>query len=248
MSVDLVDAISVGATVVTVAILVLGIYRALEMRGGFGNSAYRSRATWSAFLMLIILILMVTNFINFPSSGILSFLGALPFLALIFTIFAYADGSVRVAMETDFFHRDTLGWSRMRWPAMVVLVFFVIGAFGGTAVSNLTAQEQYWVDNVVNLFFFAVAAIIAYSAAALILGARRSSDRTLRRSILFLGLALCTLVVSLVATSFLSDGTLPYVIVNKGTGVVGIYLIYRSAMSLSPIGKIERDAESPVSN
>jgi hypothetical protein len=31
---------------------------------------------------------------------------------------------------------------------------------------------------------------------------------------------------------------------NQGTGVVGIYLIYRSAMSLSPIGKIGWDVES----
>lgn len=242
MSVDLVDIVSVGATVLVVAILAVGIFRTLEMRRVFVNGAYRSRATWSAFLMLVILILMLTNFINFPSSGILSFLGALPFLALIFTIFAYSDGSVLSTIETDFFHRNTLGWLRVRWPATIVIIVFVIVVLISSAIPNLTVAEQFWVDNLVNLFFFAIAVFIAYAAAALIVGARRSSDRTLRRSILLLGLALSTLALSLIVTSFLDEGTLPYVIVNKGTAVAGIYLIYLSVMALSPIAKIEPDA------
>jgi hypothetical protein len=46
-----------------------------------------------------------------------------------------------------------------------------------------------------------------------------------------------------VSTPF-ATGSLPYVIVNQGTAVVGIYLIYRSVMALSPIGKIEREVGS----
>jgi len=242
MCADLVDVINVGATVVTVAILAVGIFRALKLRRAFVNGVYRSRATWSAFLMLVIMILMLTNFINFPSSGILSLIGAAPVLALIFTVFAYSDRSVLVAIETDFFHRNTLGWLRVRWPATIVIIVFVIVVLVSSAIPNLTVEEQSWANNIGSLFFFAIAAIIAYAAAALIVGARRSSDRTLRMSILLLGLALSTLALSLIVTSFLNEGTLPYVIVNKGTGVVGIYLIYRSVMALSPIGKIERDA------
>jgi len=30
------------------------------------------------------------------------------------------------------------------------------------------------------------------------------------------------------------------VIVNQGTALVGIYLIYRSVMSLSPLGRVEK--------
>ena len=86
-----------------------------------------------------------------------------------------------------------------------------------------------------------VAGILGYLTAALIVGARRSADRSLRRSILLLGLALATLVFSIVVTSFLTSGTLPYVIVNQGTGLVGIYLIYRSVMSLTPLGRVEKN-------
>jgi hypothetical protein len=46
-------------------------------------------------------------------------------------------------------------------------------------------------------------------------------------------------VISLIATTPLNQGTLPYVIVNNGTAIVGIYLLYRAVMSLSPLSRVE---------
>jgi hypothetical protein len=241
MSVDIVGAVNIVTTVVIVAILIVGVYRALEMRKVFVNLAYRSRATWSAFLMLVILILMLTNFIAIPSTGFLSAIEGLFFFVVIFTFFSYADRSVLVAMEADFFHRDTLGWLRIRWAAAVGLLAFVAVEIGAPSIGNPTAQEQLLENALSELFFVVFAVVLAYVAAALIIGARRSADRNLRRSILLLGLALSTLVLSILVTNFLSEGTLPYAIVNKGTGVVGIYLIYRSVMSLSPLGRVQKD-------
>jgi hypothetical protein len=237
MSVDFPAVANAAATVVIIAILFVGIYRASQIRRAFVNSAYRSRATWSAFLMLIILIVMVANYVPFPSSGILSTVGALPFIALLLAIFAYAERSAIVAMETDFFHRNTLGWLRARWPAAIVLVAFDAADVALSPVAEPNALELA----LANLAFVAVIGVLAYATATLVIGARRSSDRTLRRSILLLGLALSTLVLSLVLTFPLVEGTLPFVIVNKGTALVGIYLIYRSMMSLSPLGRIDKD-------
>lgn len=241
MSVDIVEAIDVGSTVVILAILVLGIYRAVEMRRAFVSAVYRSRATWSILLMLIIIILFLSNFISFPSSGALAVVGFLPFLALILVFVAYADRSIVVAIQTDFFHRDTLAWPSVRWPAAIALVGFVIALVVGGNILTPTEQSSFLGVLFNDLFFAFLAAILAYIAAALVVGARRSADRTLRRSILLLGLALFTLVLSIVVTSPLTSGTLPFAIVNQGTGIVGIYLIYRSVMSLSPVGHVEKD-------
>ena len=240
MSIDLPTVIDIGSTVLIVGILVLGIYRALEMRRAFVGGVYRSRATWSTLLMLVIIAVMLSNFVPTPSSGILSVVAFLPFIALILVITAYGDRSVLVAIETDFFHRNTLGWTRVRWPAAIgIVTFVIILVIGGSIMTP--AEQSGPLGTILNdLFFPILAGILGYLTAALIVGARRSADRTLRRSILLLGLALATLVLSIVVTSGLTSGTLPYVIVNQGTGVVGIYLIYRSVMSLSPLGHVEK--------
>lgn len=239
MSIDLPGAINVGATALIIGILVLGIYRALEMRRGFVRGAYRSRATWSTFLMVVIITSQVANYS--PDSGILSLLGIVPFVALLVVIFAYADRSVLVAIDTDFFHRDTLAYHRVRWPAAIAFAAsFIVVAGGGVILSP--AQQSSVLGEILNdLFYVALVGILGYLTAALIVGARRSADRTLRRSILLLGLALSTLVFSIVVTNPLTPNSLPYVIVNQGTGIIGIYLIYRSVMSLSPLGRVEKN-------
>jgi hypothetical protein len=247
MSVDVLGLFNNASNIVLSAILILGIYRALQMRGAFVNPAYRSRATGSVFLMLLLLITFLTIYAPFPSSGALSVIGFLPFLAVILTFFVYADRSVLVAIETDFFHRNTLRWFQVRWPAglalvaavaLLVLTIVFLPAFNGFP------PPDYPVLGLVAFFMFlaVIPLVLAYSTAALIVGARRSSDKTLRRSILLLGLALSTLVLDLVLTSPFTQGTLPYVVVSNGTAVVGIYLIYRSVMSLSPLGRVEKEA------
>jgi hypothetical protein len=240
MSVDLASALNVGLTIVTLAILGVGIYRALGMRRAFVNGYYRSRATWSTLLMLVINITMVSNFIPTPNSGVLSAIGFVPFIALILVILAYADRSVLVAMETDFFHRNTLGWRRARLPVYVIYVAFAVPEFVVSAVVTPAELASPLGDAFNTVFFVVVVIILAYATAGMIIGARRSADRALRRSILLLGLALSTLVLSIVVTFPLTEGTLPFVIVNQGTAVVGIYLIYRSVMSLTLLGKVEK--------
>jgi hypothetical protein len=239
MSVDILGLANNAANVVIMAILVLGIYRALQMRGAFVNPAFRSRATWSGFLMLTILTVFVSNYAPVSSSGVLSLVGFLPFIALLLVIFAYADKSVLVAIETDFFHRDTLGWRHARWPVALV---FVVSLGAAIMVGNPSAGAPLW-EFVVGqvLWLVATAVVLSYCTIALIVGARRSSDRALRRSILLFGEALSTLVFSIVASTPFNQGTLPYVIINQGTSLVAIYLIYRSVMSLSPLGRVKEE-------
>jgi hypothetical protein len=244
MSVDIPGAINAVCTFVVIGILLVGIFRALEMRRAFVAGAYRSRATWSALLMLVIIPTQVESSVNLPETGLLSLVSIIPFLALVFVIFAYADQSVLVAIETDFFHRDTLGWLRARWPVAVFLVCFLAVEVVGAIVLTPAEQNSLLGDLLNGVFFFSLVPILGYVTGSLIVGARRSADQTLRRSILLLGLAISTLVISFVVSTPFATGSLPYVIVNQGTAVVGIYLIYRSVMALSPIGKIEREVGS----
>jgi len=58
---------------------------------------------------------------------------------------------------------------------------------------------------------------------------------------MLLGLVISTLVLSMVLTIPFTEG-LPYAIVYQGSTVVGVYLLYRSIMALSPINTIERIA------
>jgi hypothetical protein len=189
--------------------------------------------------MVVILISFFSDFIPFPATGPLSALGFLPFVAILLTFFAYADRSVLVAMETDFFHRNTLGWLRARRPAGLLMLVSLVAV--NALELSIPGQPPLWAPFVADSLFLVVAVDLGYATAALIVGARRSSDRTLRRSLLYLGFALATLVLDLILTTPLNGGTLPFVIISQGTAVVGIYLIYRSVTSLSPLGKIEKE-------
>jgi hypothetical protein len=239
MPVDILGLANNAANVVIMAILVLGIYRALQLHRAFVNPNFRSRATWSGFLMLMILITFLNNYL--PSSSPLSIIGFLPFIALLMVIFAYVDKSVLITMETDFFHRDTLGWLRARKPIALVFVACLVV---GVTLSDPDLGATPWENNVGFVFFLAATVgVLSYCTAAMIVGARRSSDRALRRSILLVGLALSTLVFSIAAASPFDQGSLLYVIINQGTGLVGISLIYKSVMSLSPLGRVEKELD-----
>lgn len=241
MSVDPVALLNYAATVVVISILVLGIYRATQLRKAFVNRIYRSRMTWYVILMLTIIVTSLASVLPIPSTGILNLIGFIPFLALLVIIYAFVDRTVLVAIENDFFHRNTLHWHGLRLPVGIVLMV-------STTVAAITSSspDPGWqlLGNL--LFVIVLPGAISYETAALIIGARRTSDRALKRSILLLGLALSTLAFSIVASTPFSSGTLPYVIVNEGTTVVGMVLIYYSVMSLSPLSRVMKEIGSAV--
>ena len=238
MSVDLAGWINYGATGVALLILILGIVRAVEIRRAFVNPIFRSRATWMALLMVVIIIVNIDGLTPASSAfGLLGLVGFLPFLALILVIYAYVDGCVRVAIETDFFHRETLGWSRVRRPVGICLfVSFVAAAVVPTIVPTATAIP-FWGSAVLNGSFVVIVLILAYCAAAMVIGARRSPNKSLRKSILLLGISLFTFVLTLIITSPLVQGTLAFVILNQGLSIPGIYLLYLSVSSLSTLAR-----------
>jgi hypothetical protein len=231
---------------VEAAILIVGVFRALVMRRAFVNHAYRSRATWSGFLLLVLAIGVLSSFISFPSSGPLSILGFLPVLAALLIAFTIVDRSVVVAMGTDFFHRNTLDWLRVRWPAALALtVSFVSFTASAIFLPPFTSfplpSSPLWELVGFYQFLVVIPVVYSYSATALILAARRTSDRTLKRNIRFLGLALGKFVINFVLTAPFPSDSLLYAFLNNSTSMLSYFLLYKSVMSLSPIAKVEKD-------
>jgi hypothetical protein len=86
------------------------------------------------------------------------------------------------------------------------------------------------------------------SAAALVIGTRRSADPVLKMSLKWLGLALIFYVLSFVINPIVGL-TIPtltqfeffysyYALPSGVVGIVSAYCLYRSARSLAPIGRI----------
>ena len=212
------------------------------MRKAFVNSTYRSRATWYVILMSVIIVANANTLVPNPGTGgFWSFVGLLPFLGLIATIFAFVDKSVLVAMENDFFHRNTFYWRRLRWPLGVTLV--VSFASAAAAFSFALPSDATDAPTLVLIAYFVAfiyPIILSYSTAVLITAARRTSDRILKRSIFLFGLAMATFVLSILSGSIFPNGSVGSLIVNQGPNIAGTYLVYRSALSLSPVGHIQK--------
>ena len=251
MSVDPALVLNVAATAVVILILLVGVFRVFQMRRAFVNPVYRSRATWYALLMFTIMATNVDGVISTPPEPVYLYLSFLPFVVLILMIFGFVDRSVLVAMETDFFHRNTLLWRQFRWPMLVGLLVTVAAFFFEVqALSSLSGfpslDSPLGLQAAFYLFLVALPLVLGYSTIALIVAARRTSDRVLKRSILILGIALSTFVVSLVATTPLTSGTLLYVIVNQAFTIPGIYLFYVSAMSMVPLARVREDESAAM--
>ncbi|MDA4135913.1 MAG: hypothetical protein OK449_02785 [Thaumarchaeota archaeon] len=231
---------------VQVVILVVGIYSALGLRKGFVDAAYRSRALWSTLLMTVIAITIAEGFVPVPGGLLGNLVGFLPFAAIIGVSFAFIDRTVLVAMSSDFFHRDTLRWSQIRTPASAVLaasfLFLLAVLVVGFQLLNYgSAQgEPFWLNVAFTQFILVSAGILGLGAVAAIVGSRRTPDMTLKRSIRLLGSALMLFVLSLVVYSVSSSDAATILGDFLTTGAT--YAVYLSVKSLTPLGKVSKDA------
>src|SRR5579862_2712144 len=113
---DVLNLAQLIAYIVTIAIAGFGTIRALQMAKVFSSKLYRSRASWTAALLAILIVNSVFGDIPaFSTWGIynLSF-GEISFVFLLLFIFVFVDRNLLTLKEIDFFHRDTLSWSRIR--------------------------------------------------------------------------------------------------------------------------------------
>ncbi len=229
---DILTVVLVILGIVSIGICLAAAYRAVEIGRGLVSRVHRNRAFWTAAMLGTLMI----GFSD-PLPGTLGVdLGMIAYVLFLLLVMPFVDGAILAAEDTDFFHRDTLQWRRLRRPVFVVYYIFyvilLISTFGPS-----TSPIVSFISNVSPGLFI----IPGYAIAALVLVARRTADRNLKWYVGYLGLGLAWLVGSV----FLyNPSSVPSSTAEQAVIVVGLYFFYRAVMSLSPLGRVE---EIPVS-
>lgn len=139
------------------------------------------------------------------------------------------DCAILAALETDFFHRNTLRWKQIRLIVYPLLVADVIYTILPSSVQSSLPEVVFLAVTISFIFNF------LYTAVTAVVSARRTSDKPLRRFIMFAGLYLLGFLVNTLLFVFVTELTTPILL------VLFAYITYRMAMSLSPVGKVEKE-------
>jgi len=240
MSVDLVSIIDTASGLAFLIILILAAFRGVELMRALANRIHRNRAFWIAALcVLLALQAQVPN--GWEVGGLPIF--ELTFFMMVSVFFVFIDSTISVALEVDFFHRNTLRWRQARLIAYPIVFGWVVIFLSVTYLSGLP-NPPAWVSAVqagpVGLLFIAT---LLYSIVALVIGARRSPDMTLRRHILLLA----AFFAMFIATTFMFNytSTLSIDLISDALTVLSAYVLYRAVMTLSPLGRVGRETAAP---
>ena len=158
------------------------------------------------------------------------------------TFFAFVDTMVPVTRRSDPLLRGILHWDKVRfvlWGDLgLAAIYLVISGLDPSSTSaGLTAAVGF------PLFLLP----FVFGAPAILIGARRSRDSVLRRSLMwfggFLGLVLFDALLSFTETIVLGismhDAVLSYPALVFAPGdILAAYCIYKSARSLAPINSL----------
>jgi len=228
----------VVAEVVPGAICLYAAYWAFSVRKALAGGMYRRHA----FLLGgVSVLLAMAGFLTYSTNEVINALLSLFISALFIFAFAFIDSTVPLARRSDPLLRSILGWNRLRvalWIDMGAL------AIANTVPYFLPSNSEmgYILGNVL----WPVFAIILFGASgtALVIGARRSRDPFLQRSLKWLGLCLLVLVLVFVADTLVSslpgvtifDFYYSYYALPSGIlTIIAAYFLYRSARSLAPM-------------
>ncbi|HUI86836.1 MAG TPA: hypothetical protein VLY21_06750 [Nitrososphaerales archaeon] len=224
------------------AIFLFATYRAFTIARVLVKGAYRNRALWTGGTAFALILFEYAT--TLPASNPL---GISAFFLILLILFAFVDSSIRVAQETDFFHRSPLGWQRLRKPLYgIILGYTGIGALliliiGSTVAAISLTGEVLW--------FIIAGVSLTYSAAALVVGARRTPERSLRRFVRMLGLTIICMV--LFFTAWIPFIPFSQTVQDFGSLVsevfipLAAYFLYLAVMSLSPVGRVEEAPAQP---
>jgi hypothetical protein len=237
MSIDILSVTDEISFVVAIITLALAAYRGVEIGRAFANRLYRSRAIWAVVIIMVALVDDLTNIVPSLDTGFLSFI----FLALlILAVFVFVDVSIMATIEMDFFHRNTLHWIELRllgYPLLfgeIAIVLFL------NSFSTLPGSPA-WISSVAGSSAYtdqtglAVFGVLAYTAVALVVGARRTPDQTMKRHLQLVGFAFGLFILST-----FNDLTISNDLLNDFLAVLGPFVIYFAVMALSSVGRVEK--------
>lgn len=229
-----------ASSLIQIAILVVGLIRVIQMRKGFVDPTYRSRALWSGLMMVVVVVVNSVGLIPTPNGTEGGLLIALPIYALLGVSFAFEDRTALVAIRSDFFHRGILGWRQIRVPAG----FLLLASMALALVVNLTpeaalANPPLWTTLGTLQVFMVASILLSLGAIVMVIGSRRTPDMTLRRSIRLLGIGFGFFVVGIIG--FTASNADLATLTGDVAVALATYFLYLSAMSLTLLGRTARD-------
>ncbi len=227
---DIVNLIDNASYIIYLAVLAFATLRSVTIGINLVNRTYRSRA----FLVsLLIVFTAAQSFV--PDSWSLFGLPIfeLTYFVLIFTYLAVIDNSILVALDMDFFHRNTLYFRQARIVVYGVYLVFVLGIF---ASSMLQVHRLPIFVRIPLIGSFA--ALFFYVALTSVVAARRTQDTPMRRFLTYAAI----LIVATLVYSLINNYTylISIDLFSDSLYVATAYLMYRMVMSLSLTGKVDR--------
>lgn len=222
-------------------------YIALSVWRGLSVPIYRSRALWIGVLAIVFCL-------GFPVSGnvgrllpsnyyfvsvALTYFTLYP--AFVIAFFAWIDRTITMLVRLDFLRRDLVGWSKMRWvfrafAGATVVRAWIYSAYVTPSIfifqpgSDLSVRARFFSDPYLGVLFFIP---LIYGSIALVVGSRRTQDKTFRSHSKWLGYATGAVVLSFLSFGLTTDpilGAVPFLPVA--------YSLYRVSRFLVPIGKL----------
>jgi hypothetical protein len=247
------------------AVFIYGAYWAFAIRRALVGRIYRTQALWLGALFIAALIasdaVLLPLSDNWFVTAVVRFLAYGPWPILV--VFAFLDSTIPVLRRSDPLLRRIFHWKKLRIVIWCILAFTTL--FAGYASIYLPAcfstgntpacissamNNSGWLGAVLgfwgSLYWVDASLVLILGAAALLSGARRSSDTVLRKSLSWLGLGLlcvpCLVLVSvlegIIGMSYYgmiySYGIVPW---NAVAILLG-YALYRSARSLAPLSRL----------
>lgn len=230
------NASGVIANVVFLAILVIAIinffaaYYSFNLSRLLVDTVQKTRAIWTAALSILLSVTTLA-FILAPTSGPYSGIFVVPLIAFVLALSGLVDSTIRVAIDQDYFHRNTLHWKKLRFLfwAGILFIFVANPLFLATGFS--------YIGSGLALSFLEGVVPFAYGIATLFVSGRRSKDRKMRSYLRWVGLAVVSFLGVAVVGNILG-GAGAFLLV-----VVLAYFLYCAARSLSPTNRMEKGSE-----
>jgi len=223
------------ATVAAIVIFLFAAFRAVTIVRSLVNRFYRRRA----YAIGIFGILSAINLAIPPSWMIKGMpVDDMSYGLILLFLFALLDTTIMVSLDTDFFHRNTLRWRQARLVAYPLMVALTIVTSAGGLLIIIGYLPQNYQSTGIGFAIQVVSAVVflpslVYAILTATVSARRISDATLKRFMMFLGILVLLYVVNTLIWTLITKEITPLLT------VLYAYVAYRMVMSMSPVGKLQ---------
>jgi hypothetical protein len=212
----------------TVGLSILAAYYSFAICIASKESVYRRRAMFTGLLAAGLAILVLTTLLAGGSPTNPNALAQLGLFVYFIILAVWTDSAIRTAIDQDFFHRNTLYWSSVRYPFLVftgiVTPFLVL--------ATLTVEGLLVI--LVEASFILSIALIAVGITALFVSGTRTKDRLIRNYLKWFGFAVVSFLFQ-----FIFPLDFPFSLKAAIPVALTAYFLLKMARSLSPVSKFE---------